>query len=107
MSDASLRVYIVWMPILKSDDRLSAQNRSAEFADERLAYFWDAHEFTGKLWREVLGVADIPWDVYLLYNANAQWNTAPEAPDFWTRQIGGAMKGRFELKLKELLNQVH
>jgi len=94
------------MPILQSDDRASARNRSAEFTDERLTYFWDARLSVGELWQQVMGLAEVPWDVFMLYGANAQWETAPDMPDFWTRKLGGPMQARVELKLKELLSQI-
>jgi len=101
-----LRVYLIWIPVLQSDDRASAENRFREFADKRFTHFWDSNLFTGLLWQRVLGMREVPWDVYLLYRAGSQWEKEPARPDFWVRQLGsGVNRRRFELKVQEMLNQ--
>jgi hypothetical protein len=48
------------------------------------------------------------WDVYFLYDTNAEWDKGTPAPDFWMHQLGGVTKAPmlnkndFEAKLKEL-----
>lgn len=37
----------------------------------------------------VLGLGDAPaWDVYLLYDGNAEWTGTPPKPVFWQEQLG-------------------
>lgn len=103
--DARLRVYLIWQPVLRSDDHASAENRVREFSNERFTHFWDGNRLTGKLWQSVLGAKELPWDVYLLYGVDAQWEKEPTRPEFWVRQLNSATKARFELKVKEMLSQ--
>ena len=75
-------MYVVWQPVLRSDDREAAERRASEFADDRIHHYWDKERFTGKLWKPVLGTRDIPWDVYFLYNTDAQWEEVPTSSRF-------------------------
>lgn len=37
----------------------------------------------------ILGLGDAPaWDVYLLYDGNAEWTDTPPRPIFWQEQLG-------------------
>jgi copper chaperone CopZ len=113
VTDDRLRAYIIWLPMLKSDDRASAEKRSGEFADKRLSYFWDGEQITGKVWQRVLDIPRVAWDVYFIYGAEARWPKEPTVPDFWMHQLSGAEKkapflnqSEFELKVKEWLGKV-
>ncbi|MBI4484247.1 MAG: hypothetical protein HY652_15335 [Acidobacteria bacterium] len=109
--DGRLRAYIIWLPAIQSDDRASAEERSAEFADPRLTYFWDGGRLTGKLWQRALDIPRFAWDVYFLYGAEAHWEKEPAVPDFWMHQLDGVTTApllnqpEFELKVKELLGK--
>ena len=95
------------MPVLPSDDRASVEYRFREFADERFIHFWDGNLLTGLFWQRVLGVWEVPWDVYLLYGAGSQWESEPARPEFWVRQLGSEVnRRRFELKVQEVLNKM-
>ena len=100
-----LRVYLIWQPVLQSDNRASAERRTHEFASEEFVHFWDRSRFTGKLWQHILNRKAIPWDVYLLYDGSTQWEETPTRPDFWVRQLNHANTARFALKVKEMLGQ--
>jgi hypothetical protein len=104
-ADNRLRVYLIWQPVLRSDDRASAENRAREFVNESVTHFWDGARFTGRLWQGVLDRKDLPWDVYLLYKADTYWETEPTAPDFWVRQLSGVNQTRFEARVKEMLSK--
>jgi len=101
-SDDRLRVYIIWQPILRSDDRASAERRSREFADDRLTCFWDGNLLTGRLWQRILGTQDVAWDVYRVYRADADWEKAPTRPDFWIHAFNGVLAARLKAKVNEL-----
>ena len=94
------------------DSRGWAKTRSDEFSDRRLSYYWDANKLTGQQWQKVLGTSRESWDIYLLYSAQSQWDKEPPKPDFWMHQLRGVTTapswdaGAFEVKVKELLNQV-
>ncbi len=91
--DRRLRVYIVWMPILETDARKAALERSTEFSDSRVSYYWDANRITGPLWQEVMKIPAFAWDIYLLYGKEAHWSVKPTVPIFWMHQLRGALDG--------------
>jgi len=113
--DDRVRVYIVWEPMLMTDDRVGAERRFAEFSDKRLSCFWDGNRLTGDLWQHVLGLETVAWDVYFLYGPNAEWKKQPPKPMFWMHQLGkkgtdkGAPlldEGAFESKVKDALRSM-
>lgn len=108
-----LRAYIIWLPIFPGDSGQQAQQRSNEFTDGRLRYFWDANQIAGKRWQEVLRIERIAWDVYFLYDADARWQNQPGRPDFWMHQLTGIEaapflnRAEFESKMRELLKTLY
>jgi hypothetical protein len=77
-----------------------------EFADPRFIHLWDRHRATGRLWQLVLGKRNIPWDIYFLYDANAQWENTPTVPDFSVHKLRGANIARLKSRLKQMLDQL-
>jgi copper chaperone CopZ len=113
ISDDRLRAYIIWLPILWSDNRASAEKRAGEFADHRVTYFWDGDRLTGKAWQRALGLSGVAWDVYFVYGAAARWEKEPTVPDFWMHQLSVAEnkapflnEPEFEVKVKGLLGKI-
>ena len=54
-----------------------------------MSYFWDGK---GELGQDYLGVLKIPegktpWDVYLLFDRNAEWKKSPPLPTYWMHQL--------------------
>jgi hypothetical protein len=109
--DKNVRAYIVWLPMLESDNREQAERRSAEFADERLSYFWDGDQLTGAVWEQVLDLSCMAWDIYVIYGEDARWEQDPPVPEFWMHQLSRVSKGlfldreQFEQELKAILEQ--
>jgi len=113
ISDERLRAYIIWLPMLASDNRASAETRSGEFADPRVAYFWDGDRLTGQAWQRTLGLSGLAWDIYFLYGGQARWETEPTVPDFWVHQLRVAENKApflnepdFEVQVKEQLSKI-
>lgn len=113
ISDERLRASIVWLPILASDNRASAEQRSGEFADQRVTYFWDGDRLTGQAWQRALGLSGLAWDIYFLYGGQARWDTEPPIPDFWMHQLRAAdnkapflNEPAFEVRVKEQLSKI-
>jgi hypothetical protein len=79
---------VVWINILRSDDRYSAYLRSTEFDDPRVKYYWDPIAITGVEWQETLGIDQLAWDIYFLYGKDAGWRDIPDTPDLWMHQLG-------------------
>ena len=104
--DDRLRAYLIWQPILSSDNRISAERRANEFVHEKFTHYWDSNRASGDLWKEVLRLKDTAWDVYLLYNGSVEWTTIPPSPDLWFPQLHHATRARFEVKTKQLLQEI-
>ena len=108
----NVHLYIVWLPILRSDDRDSAIERTKEFADPRITYYWDDAGLTGTAWQQILRLEGAAWDVYFLYSPQSDnWKEKPDAPPFWMHQLRGVThapylnKDEFKLKVLKLLKQ--
>ena len=94
MRDASLRAYVVWVPVLPDDLSPAAQEASSLVPDKRASHFWDAE---GSLARGFSRVLDLPpgspaWDVYLTYPPGTRWEKEPPAPPYWQHQLGAAAR---------------
>jgi hypothetical protein len=77
--DADLRVYVVWLPVLATDERFEVADL---LVDPRATHFWDG----GRLVSDALaGVAGVPadgllWDAFLVFAPDAAWESAPPEP---------------------------
>ena len=101
-----MRAYLIWQPILNSDNRVSAERRANEFPHEKFTHYWDSNSATGNLWKDVLHLRETAWDVYILYGGNAEWTTDPPDPDLWFPQLQHATRARFEVMTKKLLQKI-
>jgi hypothetical protein len=90
VADASLRIYVAWVPILPDDGGDAAKESSALVTDGRVSQFWDADKTLPPSFAPVLGLPnDWPaWDVYLAYPAGPTWDDEPQKPAFWHHQLG-------------------
>lgn len=99
------------MPILETDDRNSGLERSKEFSDPRVSYYWDENRITGPLWQEVMKIPAFAWDIYFLYEKEAHWTSKPTVPIFYMHQLRGALEGpmlnvpQLVMKTKDLLTK--
>ena len=94
IEDPSLRVYVVWVPVLPADQRTPAQEACSLASDKRAAHFWDAE---GALPRTFSDVLNLPsgcpaWDVYLTYPPGIRWEEGPPAPPYWQHQLGAVAR---------------
>jgi hypothetical protein len=108
-----VRVYVIWDPIFGGNFDDEARKLSKGFPDKRVYYFKDADSLVGNLWEQVLKTGrEIVWDAYLLYDANAKWDTDPPQPHFWMHQLYGVTiaprfdEKKFTEELKNLLNKI-
>ena len=113
MSDPSLRVYIVWLPILGLDARKAAADATGSIPDSRAAHFWDRDRTLGKMYARVLRLPpdDLAWDIYLLFPGGVRWDATAPAPAYWMHQIfypsDNYLDGRkFRLEVEKLLPKV-
>lgn len=83
-----LRGFVVWLPMLQSDDAGAASLQAGSFIDPRIAQTWDPDRNSGKLLATTLGLKREAWDVYLLYAPGVKWTgAAPPSPTFWMHQL--------------------
>jgi hypothetical protein len=93
---ADLRAYVVWLPVMPSDDLAAAARAAAAVTDPRAAQFWDGDRALGAALGRALRFParaagqehGLAWDVYLLYPRGARW--PPEGvprPAFWMQQL--------------------
>jgi hypothetical protein len=104
IDDPSLRVYVIWLPMLPSDDSEDAVEASREWVDSRVTYYWEPERTTGKKWAQTLGLgrmgalfrslgfSRVAWDVYLVFPRGQRWRDPAPEPLYWTHQLGGAFE---------------
>ena len=83
-----VEVYSVWVPILPSDARFTVGRATKSLQDPRVAHYWDGAGELVNGFAPVLGIEDKAWDVYLLYDQNAELKDAPPKPIYWQEQLG-------------------
>ena len=109
IKDERFKTYIIWLPMLQSDNRAAAIKRSSEFTDPRVIHYWDGDQETGKIWQKVMNIPRVAWDIYFLYGSDSEWNTEPTKPDFYMHQLRGLPPGlmldeaELEKKAREML----
>lgn len=89
IKDSNLRVYAVYLPVLDGDQESSVSSAAKYIPDRRVGYFWDGK---GELGQGYSGVLQIPegktaWDVYLVFDRNAEWKESPPLPTYWMHQL--------------------
>src|SRR5690242_7118966 len=91
IKDASVRVYVVWVPILETDHSAPGQETLSLVSDKRAAHFWDSEGTLPGPFQSTLGLPPScpAWDVYLLYRPGVKWTNRPPAPTYWQHQLGG------------------
>ena len=88
--EAPIDVLIVWVPAIAGDDYAAANRSMNKVRDERARHYWDGSQELGEAFSSVLGIRSrMAWDVYLLFDADAEWKDAPPAPAEWLHQIVG------------------
>src|SRR5215213_6245170 len=86
-----VRIYSVYLPILRSDHESSVPSAIKKLPDGRVSFFWDGK---GDLAQSFARVLQLPegqpaWDVYMVFNRGVEWKSEPPAPDYWMHQLGG------------------
>ena len=85
---ADLAALIVWIEMLPEDSSDDISALSAELADHRIHWFHDPRRRAGLAIGNSLGAAGhVAWDVYLFFDADAEWRDQPPAPPRWAHQL--------------------
>jgi hypothetical protein len=115
--DESVRLFIVWAPMLAPDDEAAAREAVSLFAGMSVVQFYDPERRVGEAFRkEVFPRAademrqslpsghyleeslagrsnEVPeWDVYMFFTTATLWNSAAPRPIHWVRQIARVRK---------------
>ena len=80
----------MWVPVLASDGKFAVGRATKFLLDSRVKHFWDENAVLVRDFVPVLGLKDEgkAWDVYLLYDKDAQWTDTPPKPVYWQEQLG-------------------
>jgi hypothetical protein len=71
--------------------------------------YWDGSQELGEAFSPLLGIRSrMAWDVYLLFDADAEWKDAPPAPAEWLHQLVGEDPDRelSEERLEEAISKL-
>ena len=86
----NLRVFVVWTPRYKGDSRAKAVTATKIITDKRARQFWDAGGYIGARYAQTLKLprnARFAWDVYFVFDSQAQLKDKPPLPDKWMHQL--------------------
>jgi hypothetical protein len=97
-------IYAVWLPILGIDSKASMPIASKRFTDPRVRQYWDAKAEMSQAFQPVLKTEETVWDIYMLYDRNAEWKQAPPSPVYFMDKIG--LEGGIPLDGAELAKQL-
>jgi hypothetical protein len=88
LAGKDVEVYSVWVPILPSDAKFTVGRATKSLVNPRVTHYWDGAGELVQGFAPVLGIDDKAWDVYLLYDKDAEWTGAPPKPIYWQEQLG-------------------
>ena len=91
LQDEKIKVYVVWTPVLREDDRTAAVQAIGQVSDRRVVHFWDADKSLGNSLGKIVTLPrerKLAWDVYFAFDPQATWGDAPPKPATWMHQLG-------------------
>lgn len=95
IKDSDVRVYAVYLPILKPDEEGRIPIAMKRLSDKRINFYWDSKGELAQSYSRILPLGHQPaWDIYLLFNRDEEWKTDPPAPDYWMHQLSGVSTDR-------------
>lgn len=92
-----MRVYVVYVPILRGDTEATVPAAMEKLPDSRVVFFWDSR---GEMTESYAAVLQLPegrpaWDVYLAFDRVAEWKSEAPKPSYWMHQLGGVSPDRW------------
>lgn len=73
-----LRVYAVWFNMIASDSRSRWRWTGGVIGDRRVIHLWDEQKTVGRWFaRNYDPNTEVMWDVFFLFNGDAQWQERP------------------------------
>lgn len=91
LNSDNVKVYVVWTPVLREDDRTTANEATQLIEDNRVQQFWDDDKSLGLSFGKIVTLPrkrTLAWDVYLIFDQESQWQDQPPVPADWMHQLG-------------------
>ncbi|MER3427241.1 MAG: hypothetical protein C4334_03935 [Pyrinomonas sp.] len=82
-----LRLYVVWVPALPTDDEGKVPAAAMRLTDGRVRHYWDAHGEMRTIYQRLMNMREPAWDVYYVYDRSAEWGAEPPKPNYYTHQL--------------------
>jgi hypothetical protein len=93
---SDVRVYMVWVPKLRGLER-DVPSATIQFPELRALHYWDRSSVLVEGYRATLKLPEDAWDVFMLYDRTATWQTdLPPEPAYWAHQLGTKEKPRVQ-----------
>ena len=73
---------VLWSPILRRDNKNSAEAAAAYLPDSRVEHFWDLWSFAVKLFTQQFRYpeGETAWDIFIVYEPQLRWKNGPPDP---------------------------
>jgi hypothetical protein len=91
-SDPSLRVFVIWEPVLATDLNAPSTITLRRIHDARVKQYWDRN----RVLSHVMGEHDrrsVVWDYIAVYKPAQLWTDAPPQPEFTGRPVVRFIEG--------------
>ena len=91
IENEDLVIHVVWTPVLKADSYASSISAQFKILDPRAVHYWDGDRNLGTAYGRVVSLPrgrKFAWDIYFVYDRDAQWGAAPPQPTDWAHQLG-------------------
>jgi len=82
-----LRIYAVWVPSLRADNEGRVPAATSRLADKRVRHYWDERGELRRAYQRVMNRDEPAWDVYYVYDRDAEWKMEPPVPEFDMHQL--------------------
>jgi hypothetical protein len=103
IKDERVRVYVVWVPMLKTDAERAVPGAMKRLPDGRVSHYWDSKGELPEAYKSILptkreGTHELikAWDVYMLFPGDRKWKEKPPRPAYWMHQLPLDPKLRFD-----------
>lgn len=93
--------------MLPSDLKMTVGRATKNLDEPRVTHYWDGDSVLTKGYAPVLGIDGDAWDIYLLYDKDADWNDTPPKPVYWQEQLEISDETKFDrAKLTAEINKL-
>ena len=79
----------MWVPSLPADKEDRVPAATEKIADARASHYWDGEGKLKLAYQRAMKWDRPAWDVYFVYDRDAEWKGEPPMPDYWQHQLRG------------------